>query len=186
MRLRKTPRFWEKSFRNMLSMRRNFWIKALTAGNHFIWGRSRNNVGCRSRNVSLRHSVQRYGGGACIGTGVAQPASTESSASPKHILRALEQDRSNGTFWRSWWNNQTAGARVWRFYRKASPLWMFDAVVVRYSKLINNLDSLVITKLDVLDHLPEIKICTGYRYNGKLLRSFRQKFKSLNSASRSI
>ncbi len=48
----------------------------------------------------------------------------------------------------------------------------FDAVVARYSRLINNLDSLVITKLDVLDELKEIKICTGYRYKGSLLRSF--------------
>lgn len=48
----------------------------------------------------------------------------------------------------------------------------FDAVVVRYSTLINNLDSLVITKMDVLDALNEIKICTGYRYKGTLLRSF--------------
>jgi adenylosuccinate synthase len=48
----------------------------------------------------------------------------------------------------------------------------FDAVVVRYSRMINNLDSLVITKLDVLDELSEIKICTGYRYKGDLLRSF--------------
>jgi adenylosuccinate synthase len=38
--------------------------------------------------------------------------------------------------------------------------------------LINNLDTLVITKLDVLDDLPEIKICTGYRYEGKRLDSF--------------
>ncbi len=48
----------------------------------------------------------------------------------------------------------------------------FDAVVVHYARLINNLDTLVITKLDVLDSLPEIKICTGYRYKGKLLESF--------------
>ena len=48
----------------------------------------------------------------------------------------------------------------------------FDAVVARYSKMINNLDSLVITKMDVLDFLPEIKICTGYRYKGDLLKSF--------------
>jgi len=48
----------------------------------------------------------------------------------------------------------------------------FDAAVVRYSALINNLDSLVITKLDVLDSLNEIKICTGYRYKGTLLTSF--------------
>jgi adenylosuccinate synthase len=48
----------------------------------------------------------------------------------------------------------------------------FDAVVVHYARLINSLDSLVITKLDVLDGFKEIKICTGYRYKGSLLSSF--------------
>jgi adenylosuccinate synthase len=48
----------------------------------------------------------------------------------------------------------------------------FDAVVVRYARLINNLGTLVITKLDVLDSLKEISICTGYRYKGELLKSF--------------
>lgn len=48
----------------------------------------------------------------------------------------------------------------------------FDAVVVHYARLINNLDTLVITKLDVLDELKEIKICTAYRYKGKRLDSF--------------
>jgi adenylosuccinate synthase len=48
----------------------------------------------------------------------------------------------------------------------------FDSVVVRYSRLINSLDTLVVTKLDVLDTLPELKICTGYRYKGTLLDAF--------------
>jgi adenylosuccinate synthase len=48
----------------------------------------------------------------------------------------------------------------------------FDAVVVRYARLINNLDSLVITKLDVLDELEAIKVCTGYRYKGSRLSAF--------------
>lgn len=48
----------------------------------------------------------------------------------------------------------------------------FDAVVVRYARLINGLGSLVITKMDVLDDLDEIRICTGYRYKGERLRSF--------------
>jgi len=48
----------------------------------------------------------------------------------------------------------------------------FDAVVVNYSRRINSLDSLVITKLDVLDVLDEIKICTGYRYKNDFLKSF--------------
>ena len=48
----------------------------------------------------------------------------------------------------------------------------FDAVVVGYSVLLNDLDSLVITKMDVLDELSEIRICTGYRYKGSVIRSF--------------
>jgi adenylosuccinate synthase len=38
----------------------------------------------------------------------------------------------------------------------------FDAVVVRYAAQINGLTGLAITKLDVLDTLDEIQICTGY------------------------
>ena len=48
----------------------------------------------------------------------------------------------------------------------------FDSAVVRYACLVNNLNTLVITKLDVLDGFPEIRICTGYRYKGRLLDSF--------------
>ena len=48
----------------------------------------------------------------------------------------------------------------------------FDAVVVRMAAMINGLTSLAITKLDVLDTLPEIKICTGYRYKGKVLEHY--------------
>jgi adenylosuccinate synthase len=39
----------------------------------------------------------------------------------------------------------------------------FDAVVVRYSARINGLDAIALTKLDVLDGLPEVLICTGYK-----------------------
>jgi adenylosuccinate synthase len=33
--------------------------------------------------------------------------------------------------------------------------------------MVNGLDALALTKLDVLDDLDEIKICTGYRINGR-------------------
>lgn len=39
----------------------------------------------------------------------------------------------------------------------------FDAVMARYSAQINGIDTLAITKLDVLDGLPTVKICTGYQ-----------------------
>ncbi|GAB4432696.1 MAG: adenylosuccinate synthase [Chloroflexi bacterium OHK40] len=41
----------------------------------------------------------------------------------------------------------------------------FDAVMARYAAQLNGVDTLAITKLDVLDTLPTIKVCTGYRLN---------------------
>ncbi len=48
----------------------------------------------------------------------------------------------------------------------------FDAVVGRYATRINGLTTLVITKLDVLDELEEVKICTGYTIDGEPVDSF--------------
>jgi adenylosuccinate synthase len=44
----------------------------------------------------------------------------------------------------------------------------FDAVVVKHAVRVNGLASLVITKLDVLDTLDEIKICTAYKSCGRV------------------
>ena len=52
--------------------------------------------------------------------------------------------------------------------RKRRMGW-FDACLVRYAACLNGMDSLALTKLDVLDTLKEIKICTGYRLHGRLL-----------------
>jgi adenylosuccinate synthase len=48
----------------------------------------------------------------------------------------------------------------------------YDALVVRYAVRVNGLDAVAVTKLDVLDALDEIPICTGYRYDGGLLTEF--------------
>jgi len=48
----------------------------------------------------------------------------------------------------------------------------FDAALVKYSAMINGLDSVAITKLDVLDHFEEIKVCIGYELDGKILKSY--------------
>jgi adenylosuccinate synthase len=42
----------------------------------------------------------------------------------------------------------------------------FDAVIMRRSNLLNSVTGLCITKLDVLDELDTIKVCTAYRYEG--------------------
>jgi adenylosuccinate synthase len=48
----------------------------------------------------------------------------------------------------------------------------YDAVAVRYAARINGIDALAITKLDVLDGLDEISVCTGYRSGGVVLTEF--------------
>jgi adenylosuccinate synthase len=42
----------------------------------------------------------------------------------------------------------------------------FDAPLLRYTAMINGFDSMVVTKLDVLDHLDEIPVCVEYRRCG--------------------
>lgn len=48
----------------------------------------------------------------------------------------------------------------------------FDAVVVGYACRINGISEIAVTKLDVLDDLKTIKVCTSYRYKGKTYRHF--------------
>jgi adenylosuccinate synthase len=44
--------------------------------------------------------------------------------------------------------------------------WL-DLPLLRYSTMINGIEWLVVTKMDVLDHLAEIPVCVGYKINGK-------------------
>jgi adenylosuccinate synthase len=45
----------------------------------------------------------------------------------------------------------------------------FDAAALKRSVIINGVSGLCITKLDVLDGLPEIRVCVGYRQHGKAI-----------------
>ncbi len=46
----------------------------------------------------------------------------------------------------------------------------FDAVITGYSCMVNGVDKLAVTKLDVLDTLPELKLCTAYELDGKVIQ----------------
>ncbi len=45
----------------------------------------------------------------------------------------------------------------------------FDAVLVRQAVAVNGINGIALTKLDVLDGLDEIKVCTGYMLDGELI-----------------
>jgi len=55
----------------------------------------------------------------------------------------------------------------------------FDAVVVNYAVRINGIDSVALTKIDVLSDLDKIKICTSYKYDGKLIKEFPASLETL-------
>ncbi len=48
----------------------------------------------------------------------------------------------------------------------------FDAVIVKHAVAINGMDSIAVTKLDVLDLMPLLKICVRYKYKRKIYDSF--------------
>jgi len=45
----------------------------------------------------------------------------------------------------------------------------FDAVAIRYACALNGCDQIALMKLDVLDGFEEIKICTGYEFEGEVI-----------------
>ena len=57
--------------------------------------------------------------------------------------------------------------------------WL-DTVVVKYACMLSGIDCLAITRLDILDALPTLKICTGYLYKGKLLHEYPASLKVLD------
>jgi adenylosuccinate synthase len=55
----------------------------------------------------------------------------------------------------------------------------FDAPLIRYTAAINGFDSMVVTKLDVLDELDEIPVCVGYRIDGAEVTEMPATFREL-------
>ena len=48
----------------------------------------------------------------------------------------------------------------------------FDAVAERHSVRVNGFDAIALTRLDILDQLPGLKICVAYELDGRRIESF--------------
>jgi len=55
----------------------------------------------------------------------------------------------------------------------------FDNIIVKHSVMVNGIDEIVVTKLDVLDTQNSLKLCTAYKYNGKIYNYFPSDIKTL-------
>ncbi len=107
-------------------------------------------------------------GGACTGTGVGPTRINAVMGVAKAYTTRVgsgpfpsELDNATGNFLRE--KGGEFGATTGRPRRCG---W-FDAILVRYAVRVNHLTSLAVTKLDVLDGLPEIEVCVGYQHEGK-------------------
>ena len=54
--------------------------------------------------------------------------------------------------------------------------------MVREAVLLNGIEELAMMKLDVLDGLKSVKLCTAYKYKGKLFKEFPHDLEVLNRA----
>ncbi|MFW9816922.1 MAG: adenylosuccinate synthase [Candidatus Thorarchaeota archaeon] len=104
-------------------------------------------------------------GGACTGTGVGPTMIN-------HVLgvcKAYSTRVGEGPFPTE--NNDTAGEKLRKAGNEYGTVtgrprrcgWL-DFNIIRYSKRINGLTGLALTKLDVLTGLGELKVCVAYRY----------------------
>ncbi|HYH03067.1 MAG TPA: adenylosuccinate synthase [Bacillota bacterium] len=55
----------------------------------------------------------------------------------------------------------------------------FDGVIAEYAVRVNGVSDLVVMKLDVLDPIETIQVCTGYRYRNSILKEFPASLKVL-------
>ncbi|MDD5561091.1 MAG: adenylosuccinate synthase [Candidatus Omnitrophica bacterium] len=122
-------------------------------------------------------------GGACIGTGISpvkinkvvgvcKAYTTRVGEGPFPTEFAL----GFGKFMRD--KGKEFGATTGRPRRCG---W-FDAVMARESVMLNGISDLAIMKMDILDGLDELKICTAYKYKGKIIREFPHDLEVLNNA----
>ena len=57
----------------------------------------------------------------------------------------------------------------------------FDAVIGKYAVMINGVDSIAITKLDVLTTVEKLRICVAYKYKGQIIKNFTTNMKILQN-----
>ena len=123
-------------------------------------------------------------GGACVGTGVgparigkvigvvkAYTTRVGEGPFPTEFSAKLMKDIRN--------KGKEFGATTGRPRRCG---W-FDALIVKHAVMVNGIKEIVVTKLDVLDDLKKIKICTGYRHKGKLYKTFPANIEMLFKAT---
>jgi adenylosuccinate synthase len=112
-------------------------------------------------------------GGACTGTGI-PPTKIDSVIG---IVKAYTTRVGNGPFPTELLDEdgeslRKIGAEFGATTGRPRRCGWLDTALVSYSAMINGIDSVAITKLDVLSQFDKIKVCVGYELDGKSIKSF--------------
>lgn len=136
--------------------------------------------GAQGALLDLDHGTYPYvtssnptSGGACTGLGIPPTAITRIIG----ITKAYTTRVGNGPF-PTELNDETGellrknGAEFGATTGRPRRCGWLDLVALKYSVMINGIQEIALTKLDVLDGFEEIKVCTAYEINGKTLKNF--------------
>ena len=112
-------------------------------------------------------------GGACTGTGI-PPTKIDNVIG---IVKAYTTRVGNGPFPTELLDDdgeklRKIGSEYGATTGRPRRCGWFDAPLVKYSAMINGIDSVAVTKLDVLSSFDEIKVCTGYKIDGKVIKTY--------------
>ena len=112
-------------------------------------------------------------GGACTGTGI-PPTKIDNVFG---IVKAYTTRVGNGPFPTELLDDdgeklRKIGSEYGATTGRPRRCGWFDAPLVKYSAMINGIDSVAVTKLDVLSSFDEIKVCTGYKIDGKVIKTY--------------
>jgi len=121
-------------------------------------------------------------GGACTGTGI-PPTKIDSVFG---IVKAYTTRVGNGPFPTELTNEEgeklrTIGDEFGATTGRPRRCGWFDAFLVAYSRMVNGITSVAITKLDVLSSFEKIKVCVGYELNGKRIKYFPTSVEQLSA-----
>jgi len=88
---------------------------------------------------------------------------------PRRFTMKLEKfEPRSGGMWR-YISKDKAGNEYGAVTGRPRRCGWFDAPLLRYTAMINGFDSLVVTKLDVLDEFEQIRVCVGYKIGGQVV-----------------
>ncbi|MEK7871094.1 MAG: adenylosuccinate synthase [Nitrospirota bacterium] len=146
--------------------------------------------GAQGTHLDIDHGTYPYvtsssatAGGACTGTGVG-PTRIDKVFG---IAKAYTTRVGSGPFPSELKDElgarlQETGAEFGATTGRPRRCGWFDAVMVRYSIMVNSISSIAITKLDILDGINPIKICVGYKHGNKVYKDMPSELRVLEEA----